>query len=46
VIDLHGAKILVQSEPQKGSTFSIILAVRKGVREKGGGRIPEKFTNN
>jgi signal transduction histidine kinase len=46
VIDLHGAKILVQSEPQKGSTFSIILPVRKGVREKGGGRIPEKFTNN
>jgi two-component system phosphate regulon sensor histidine kinase PhoR len=27
VIELHGGKILVQSEPQKGSTFSILLPV-------------------
>jgi signal transduction histidine kinase/predicted metal-dependent phosphoesterase TrpH len=33
VIDLHGGKILVQSEPQKGSTFTILLPTgenRKG----------------
>ena len=35
VIDLHGAKILVQSEPQKGATFSIVLPVRKTIRRKG-----------
>ena len=28
VVDLHGGKILVQSEPQKGSTFSILLPVK------------------
>ena len=27
VVDLHGGKILVQSEPNKGSTFSILLPV-------------------
>jgi signal transduction histidine kinase len=46
VVDLHAGQILVQSEPQKGSTFSIILPVRKSVREKGGGRTAENFTNN
>jgi signal transduction histidine kinase len=29
VVDLHGGKILVQSEPQKGSTFSILLPIGK-----------------
>jgi signal transduction histidine kinase/predicted metal-dependent phosphoesterase TrpH len=28
VVDLHGGKILVQSEPNKGSTFSILLPIR------------------
>ena len=28
VVDLHGGRILVQSEPQKGSTFSILLPVK------------------
>ena len=28
VIDLHGGKILVQSEPNKGSTFSILFPVK------------------
>ena len=45
VIDLHGAKILVQSEPQKGATFSIVLPVRKTIRRKGGEMAAEKFTN-
>jgi signal transduction histidine kinase len=30
VVDLHEGRILVQSEPQKGSTFSILLPVNKG----------------
>jgi hypothetical protein len=29
VIDLHGGRILLQSEPQKGSLFSILLPIRK-----------------
>jgi signal transduction histidine kinase/predicted metal-dependent phosphoesterase TrpH len=29
VVDLHGGRILVQSEPQKGSTFSILLPIGK-----------------
>jgi signal transduction histidine kinase/predicted metal-dependent phosphoesterase TrpH len=29
VVDLHGGKILVQSEPNKGSTFSILLPVKQ-----------------
>jgi len=36
-VDLHGGRILVQSEPQKGSTFSILLPVEsdsKGKMEK------------
>ncbi|MBN2245105.1 MAG: response regulator, partial [Candidatus Aminicenantes bacterium] len=28
VVDLHGGRILVQSEPQKGSIFSILLPIR------------------
>jgi signal transduction histidine kinase len=28
VVDLHGGRILVQSEPNKGSTFSILLPVK------------------
>jgi two-component system sensor histidine kinase/response regulator len=28
-IELHGGKILVQSEPQKGSSFSILLPIRR-----------------
>ena len=45
VVDLHGGKILVQSEPQKGATFSIVLPVRKIVRRKGGEMAAENFTN-
>jgi signal transduction histidine kinase len=45
VIDLHGGKILVQSEPQKGSTFSIVLPVKKNLRRKGGEKEAESFTN-
>jgi two-component system sensor histidine kinase/response regulator len=33
VVELHGGKVLVQSEPQKGSTFSILLPV--GEKRKG-----------
>ena len=29
VVELHGGKVLVLSEPQKGSTFSILLPVRE-----------------
>jgi two-component system sensor histidine kinase/response regulator len=29
IIDLHGGRILVQSEPQKGSLFSILLPIKK-----------------
>ena len=29
VIDLHGGRILVQSEPKKGSLFSILLPIKK-----------------
>jgi signal transduction histidine kinase len=46
VIDLHAGKIDVQSEPQKGTTFSVVLPVRKGVTEKGGERTDQNFTKN
>jgi two-component system phosphate regulon sensor histidine kinase PhoR len=32
VIELHGGKILVQSEPNKGSTFSILLPIRENIK--------------
>ena len=36
VVDLHGGKILVQSEPNKGSLFSILLPIRENLdREEG-----------
>jgi signal transduction histidine kinase len=34
VVDLHGGRILVQSEPQKGSTFSILLPVKSHPKSK------------
>ena len=34
VVDLHGGKILVQSEPNKGSLFSILLPIRKNIKGK------------
>ena len=34
VIDLHGGKILVQSQPDKGSTFSILLPVTNAYIDK------------
>jgi signal transduction histidine kinase len=46
VVDLHGGEILVQSEPQKGSTFSIILPIGENGSKKGGEMAAEKFTNN
>ncbi len=36
VVDLHGGRIEVKSEPQKGSTFALILPVHKGFPPKGG----------
>jgi signal transduction histidine kinase len=34
VIDSHGGKIIVQSEPNKGSTFSILLPVKNAPHEE------------
>jgi signal transduction histidine kinase len=34
VIELHGGKILVQSKPNKGSTFSILLSIRGNIKGK------------
>ena len=31
-VELHGGKILVQSEPRKGSTFSILLPVKSRIK--------------
>ena len=36
VVELHGGSIDVQSELRKGTTFSIVLPVRKNTGEKGG----------
>jgi signal transduction histidine kinase len=36
VVDLHGGKILVQSEPNQGSTFSILLPILEVSETKGG----------
>jgi K+-sensing histidine kinase KdpD len=46
VVDLQGGKILMQSGPQKGSTFSIVLPLSKNGRRKGGEMAAENFTNN
>jgi signal transduction histidine kinase len=45
VVDLHAGKIEVQSEPQKGSTFVIILPMQEGLKSKGG-EMARNFTNN
>jgi len=45
-VDLHGGKILVESKPQKGSTFSIVLPVGKNGTRKGGEKGAENFTDN
>ncbi|MGD0626800.1 MAG: ATP-binding protein [Thermodesulfobacteriota bacterium] len=45
VVDLHAGTIDVRSEPQKGSTFSIVLPVTKGIKNKGGEKAAENFTN-
>jgi len=46
VVELHAGKIDVQSQPQKGSTFSIVLPIRKGSGEKGGEKVVKNFTKN
>lgn len=35
VVDLHRGQILVHSEPNKGSSFSMLLPVRQEVKEIG-----------
>jgi signal transduction histidine kinase len=46
VIDLHGGKILVQSEPDKGSTFSILLPVKNVSIDKEREESPDGKVNN
>ena len=46
VVDLHAGKIKVRSEPQKGSTFAIILPVEKGLKNEGGEIATQNFTIN
>jgi signal transduction histidine kinase len=46
VIDLHAGKITVQSEPQKGSKFSITLPVVRNQGKRGGEKAVVNFTNN
>lgn len=45
VVDLHAGTIDVRSEPQKGSTFSIVLPVIKEIKNKGREKAGENFTN-
>jgi signal transduction histidine kinase len=44
IVEFHAGKVDVQSEPQKGSTFSIVLPVKRSTGEKGGEKAVQDFT--